>query len=256
MLPYGKGGLNMPDIGKFWDGLKMAWIRRMKESKEIWWKLLELNLLRNNHSLFDLWYGGPNRLKEVSTKLTNRFWAETFKISATMMEEIPFAHPYYFDHLNLFDNNLFASNNTPLRKSEFATHWSKGLVQVGDFMDDSVEPLKILSLNDLNVKYNIKTDFLSYHRIKTAIELGSRRLNHKTYDPYLSCIQTPRQPILFKICNLQRKGCRVFYQTLRARELLLNSTEAAEKKWHSEINMTFSINFWNNCWNLIKKTQK
>ena len=110
----------------------------------------------------------------------------------------------------------------------------------------------MLSLNALNEKYNIKTDFLSYHRIKSAIVIGSKRLNYKTYDPDFSCIKTPRQPILFKICNFQKKGCRVFYQTLRARDLLINSTEAAEKKWQTEINMTFSINFWDKCWNLIK----
>ena len=119
----------MPDISKFWDGLKMAWIRRMKESEEVWWKLLELNLLKINHSLFDIWYSGPDRLKEISTKLTNKFWAETFMISASMMEAIPFAFPYYFYHLNLFDNSIFAINNAPLRKDEFSALWSKGVVQ-------------------------------------------------------------------------------------------------------------------------------
>ena len=44
----------MPGISKFWDGLEMEWIRRMKESEEVWRKHLELKLLKINHSLFDV----------------------------------------------------------------------------------------------------------------------------------------------------------------------------------------------------------
>ena len=33
---------------------------------------------------------------------------------------------------------------------------------------------------------------------------------------------------------------------------MVNSTEVAEKKWQREINATFSIKFWDDCWNLLK----
>ena len=107
-------------------------------------------------------------------------------------------------------------------------------------------------MQDLNDKYNIKLDFLSYHRIKTSIELGSKRLNDKTSNLDLSDLVAPRQPILFKLCNLKKRGCKIFYKTLRARDFTANSTEAAEKKWQNVINMTFSIRFWDDCWNLLR----
>ena len=251
-LPYSKGGLNMPDIGKFWDGLKMAWIRRIQGSKDVWWKILQLNLLQLNHETFDVWYGGPDRLRNISNKLSNRFWAETFKIAGNILEEIPFAHPHLFYHLNILDNDLFATNNVPLRKNEFRILWSKGLIQIAEFFDTNNIPPRLLTLEELNSKHNIKLDFLSYHRIKTAIELGSKRLSHKTTNFDLSDIRAPRQPVLFKVCNLKSVGCKIFYQTLKARDFMMNSTEAAETKWHNSINMTFSIKFWDDCWKLIR----
>ena len=110
-LPYGKGGLNMPDIGKFWDCLKVAWVRKMQVSTDVWWKILQLNLLQINHDVSDIWYAGPNRFRDMSNRLTNTFWAETFQIVANLIDKIPFAYPHFFFHLNLFDNDLFSVRN-------------------------------------------------------------------------------------------------------------------------------------------------
>ena len=99
-LPYGKGGLNMPDIPKFWDSLKLAWLRRMQGTGDVWWKILQLDLLKNNFELLDIWYGGPNRFRDMSAQLSNKFWAEVFKIAGNLMDEIHYAHPFYFFHLS------------------------------------------------------------------------------------------------------------------------------------------------------------
>ena len=251
-LPYSKGGLNMPDIRKFWDSLKMAWLRRMQVSGDVWWKLLQLDLVKNKCGLTDIWYGGPNRFRDMSKQLSNKFWAEIFRIAGTLMNEIPYAYPFYFFHLNLFDNSLFATNEISLSKNEFGTLWGKGIAQIGDFFETNTMPPKLLTLQELNLKYRLNLDFLSYHRIKLAIELGSKRLNYKILGSDLSDIVTPRQPILFKISNLRKKGCKIFYEILRAKDFLMNSTEAAELKWQKEINLTFSVKFWDECWKMIK----
>ena len=123
---------------------------------------------------------------------------------------------------------------------------------MADYFDTRYLPPKMLTLTELNENYDIKLDFLRYHRVKTIIELGSERLNYKILNPDYSDICIPRQPILFKLSNLSKKGCRIFYRTLRARDLLSNSTEAAESKWQKEIKLTFSIKFWDDGWKLIK----
>ena len=67
ILPYEKGGLNMINIGKFWESLKMSWIRRMQTSGDVWWQILQLNLLQLNCDITDLWFGGPNRFFDLRT---------------------------------------------------------------------------------------------------------------------------------------------------------------------------------------------
>ena len=86
MLPYEKGGLNMLNIGKFWESLKMSWIRRMQTSSDVWWQILQLNLLQLNCDITDLCYGGPNRFYDLSTKVS-----ETLKITGNLMAESVFA---------------------------------------------------------------------------------------------------------------------------------------------------------------------
>ena len=122
--------------------------------------------------------------------------------------------------------------------------WRKGIIQVGDFFDTTSMPPKILTLQEINQKYNINLDFLSYHRVRKTIEHGSEKLGHKTFNPELSDAVSPRQPLLFKLSNLQQKGCRVFRHILRVRDFMVNSIEVAERKLQSEINATFSIKFW------------
>ena len=83
--------------------------------------------------MHDIWFGGPTLLKHMARKLTNLFWKEILEIFAIILEEMPFSRPMYFFNFNIFDNNFFSINKTPLKSSEFAVLWGKKLCQVGDF---------------------------------------------------------------------------------------------------------------------------
>ena len=247
-LPYDKGGLNMPDIDSFWSSLKMSWSRRLMDEDCAWQKILKLNLIYENYELSDILYGGPTLLTSISEKLTNVFWKETIKVFALITDEIPFAHPHFFYHLNVFDNQFFSANNVEIPRGDFWMLWQKNITQVGDFFNCEKLPPVLLSLEGLTEKYGIKLDFLSYHRIETCIKQAAKNLNHKIYNENLSDIQCPRLPLLYKLSCLTSKGCGIFYQTLRAREVAGRSTVVSEDKWHSELGTTFSINFWDKIW--------
>ena len=75
-LTLEKGGLNMPDIVKFWASLKLSWSRRLMQNDCLWQKILQLNLLAAGHDLTDIWFGGPSLLKGIALKLDNLFWRE------------------------------------------------------------------------------------------------------------------------------------------------------------------------------------
>ena len=251
-LPYEKGGLNMPNIGIFWDSLKSSWSRRLMTSDGVWKKILELNLLANNDNMADIWFGGPALVGKIGQKMTNEFWKETLKIFAKIMTEMPYSHPHFFYNLNIFNNDFFSVNGSQLDKNEFPVLWDKKIVQVGEFLDMTTNPPTLLSQPALNAKFNLNIDFLSYHRIKTSINQASKNLNHKTYHPDLSDTGSPRIPPLYKISCLQRKGCGIFYQILRVREISKINTAKSESRWHQELGTTFSVQFWDNIWKILR----
>ena len=251
-LPLDKGGLNMPDIEKFWAGLKLSWSRRLMQTDCLWQKILQLNLLAVGHELKDIWFGGPSLVKVIAYKLDNLFWREILSIFANIAEEAHFAHPHFFYHLNLFDNPCFSMNNTEIKRDDFSLLWRKKIIQIGDFFDCSQTPPNLYTLVQFNEKYNLKLNFLNYHRIKTCIINAAKDLNYKTYNPNLSDLDYPRLPLIHKLSCLSNKGCGIFYNTLRARDLARQSTAESEQKWHTELGTVLSVDFWDKIWKLNK----
>ena len=253
-LPCGKGGLKMVDIGKFWDSLKISWSRRITSANNAWYKLLQVDLIQNNFDINDLCYGGPSLLQKMGEKLSNPFWKETLRAFSKIQRKIPYAHPHLFFHLNIFDNDFFAVHETELQRNSFPSLWVNRICQVGDFFNVTASPPKLMCRDEFNDKYGLEIDFLSFHRIRTAIICGSERINHKTYNPDLSDLLTPRQPVLFKLGSIQTKGCGIFYQTLMAEDNFWRNTTEAEAKWSRELGSVYSIQFWDSAWRIINNT--
>ena len=159
MLPIEKGGLNMTDLQNFWTSLKASWSRRLLNSTSVWQDILAQNLRQIGHSIDEIWYGGPSLIKIISEKISNSFWKDILLAWSKLALEIPFAHPHFFFHFNIFENELFSVNGKMLRRSEFAILWRKKLFQVGDYIDEKLIPPKIMTLTELNARYNMNLDF-------------------------------------------------------------------------------------------------
>ena len=253
MLPIDKGGLNLPDLEKFWASLKMSWARRLMKPDCLWQKILSLNLIYIDHNLEEIWFGGPKKLKIISGKLSNLFWKESIEIFSVITNEIQFARPYFFYNFNLFDNSLFSINNIELKSSDYALLWKRKICQVGDFFDCTKTPPELLALNELNEKYSLNLNFLSYHRIKEVIKNGIKKLNYKIFDGGLCDLEYPKLPLMHKLSCLQSKGCRIFYEVLKAREWSELSTADCESRWHTELGTILSVNFWDKIWKMQKQ---
>ena len=182
----------------------------------VWQKVLQLNILSSGFEIADLLYSGPILLKSVGNALSNIFWKETVLAFARICEATPYAQPHLFFHLNFFENALFSSRGIYLDKRDFPELWRKGVTQVGDLFDCNANPPKMLSLQNLRLKYLVSLNFLQYLRLKTIIDLGAKSLNYKTYNDNLSDLQIPRLPLLYKFSCVQVKGCGSLYKTLRA----------------------------------------
>ena len=152
MLPLNLGGLNMPDIGTFWDSLKMSWARRLLATDCVWQKILQLNLLYEGYDMKDILFGGPKLMKIAGESLSNIFWKETISAFSKLCQDLPAAHPHMFCHLNIFHNKLFSGRGIFIEKRDFPELWGKSIVQVGDFFNCQSSPPALLSLDDLNEK--------------------------------------------------------------------------------------------------------
>ena len=252
ILPLELGGLNMPDIGAFWLSLKLSWTRRFMAKNCLWQKILSLNLLYQNHDMFDVWYGGPSLISSIAEKMTNLFWREILTAIAIFSNNVHFAHPYFFYNLNIFDNPLFSINNIELKSSDFLNLWNKKVCQVGDFFKRGETHPVILTLREFNEKYNFNVNFLNYHRIKAIIINAAQKLNNKIFDNNASDIQAPKLPLIHKLSCMQAKGCRVFYTVLKSRDWTGASSVDCENKWQTELGTNFSVDFWNRIWKINK----
>ena len=248
MLPCQKGGLNLPDVTTFWQSLKMSWSRKLMKPNSLWQKILTLNLLYQNLEMKDVWYGGPNLLKNIAANISNKFWSEVINIFAIISEELHFAKPFYFYNFNIFDNNLFSINGMELRSSDFQSLWRKNICQAGDFFHIKNNHPELLSLEQMNQKFSTNLNFLNFHRIKHVINEAAKKLNFKIFDSEQSDLNSPRLPLIHKISCVQKKGCRIFYEVLKAREWSKYSTVEEENKWHSELGVSLSVTFWDKIW--------
>ena len=241
----------MPDIETFWLSLKLTWSRRLMSPSCLWQKILHVNLLFCNHDMVDIWFGGPTLLRKVAGKMSNDFWKEIINTFATITEDLHFSHPYFFYNFNVFDNPLFSKNNMELESSDFQSLWSKKICQVGDFFDRN-QPPRLLSLEQLNIKYDIRLNFLNFHRLTNLIKKAANDLNNKIFDPKISDLQAPFLPLIHKLSSIGTKGGRIFYEALKARDWAKSGTKDYETKWQMKLNTTFSVDFWNKIWQINK----
>ena len=117
----------------------------------------------------DILFGGPKLMKIAAENLSNIFWKETILAFSKLCQDMPAAHPHMFYHLNIFHNKLFSGRGIFIEKYDFPELLSKSVVQVGDFFNCQLSPPALLSLEDLNEKYQVRLNFLRYLRLKVSI---------------------------------------------------------------------------------------
>ena len=85
-------------------------------------------------------------------------------------------------------------------------------------------------------------------RIHNAINSGRLSLNLNL--GLCSWHPEPRQPITIQIASSKKKGCKNFYNILRARQNDRGDPPKHEAKWHTLLGNQLSVTFWDNAWKL------
>ena len=153
-----KGGLNMIDIEKFIYALKSTWVKRLWNNDGAQWaKILDYRVLPCDKLVLL----GPSWHETLNNKVTNPFWKDILLSWSKINENIP------LKTFQDFITDSFWYNFKIGTESFFLPNWYKaGIFCAADIMDSKGIFPKIT----LEKKYNIRINFLEYHRVKLKVE--------------------------------------------------------------------------------------
>ena len=245
--PLKQGGLNMVDVETFWLSLKCSWLRRLLRSNAFWPNILSKNLEKNGYETLDIFIEGPYVLKAIAGKISNEFWKNVLLAAARLVTEACNQYVNDFHLFPVFGNPLFRNNERMLYRKQFK-NIPKNISVVSDFFkekDTAYTTYEIKSLYKLNLHPT------QFNNIINSIQEASNKLvSHKSV-----WHQTPRQSLLVKICTRQVRGCRTFYDILRAKHNKHTTLRKYEIKWNTKLNLSLPVAFWEGVWYLHSSLQ-
>ena len=125
----------------------------------------------------------------------NKLWAETFKSFSKLIEVLPVKGEHIAEYPVFYNLEILVGFKGIFFKSWF----DAGIMCIDDFLSDNA----VMDYNTFVAKYNIKTDYLTYHGIKNAIQNvikkytktnKKRETFHKSFfPPYLRLLLKGKQ---------------------------------------------------------------
>ena len=148
------GGLQYPNIRHVDATMKVSWFKRLYKSNEGWASI------PNFYNMNDIYLYGDLYQKKLLQTVTNVFWRDTIK-SLLLINK----HRVFHGTESLLSTPIWYNS---LVLSGINRHWvEKGLRTIYDLIDDKGV---ILSLKDINSKWNIECNFLLYFKLKEKIK--------------------------------------------------------------------------------------
>ena len=242
-LPINHGGLNMPDISKFWTAFKFSWLRRMLKTNAFWPKLLLQdisNFMTQNLTVSDLLQLGIAKIKDISKNLENTFWKQVLMSTAPLVEGYIFSNPGKIINSPLWYNPLIIRPRI-IKYGDFP-EISNHVNTLADFFYPGTN--EYMQLEDFQERFNCVISEEKYVDIRYTIRLALQKLNLPI--TRLNPAHYPLRPILIDIAMSTTKGCSYYNKLLSLKSVLNNKIQLREIKWHAELGSTFSVFFWNN----------
>ena len=203
----------MINIHHFDKMLKTSWIKKLiTQPNSLWYRLM--TIMYENISQFLNF--GDQWCNKIAQNVHNQFWLDVLKDWQTL---IRIQQPQ--NDCELLRNCIWYNSQVSKNMIFFPDRYKKGIYLVDDITNSDG---KLISIRDLNKKYNINVNILNYYTIKVKIELftskyrlfGSSTLERPTYPFHLDA--------LFK----SKSGCKHYYN-------MFNNAEAQNENPTCEI---------------------
>ena len=178
--PLEKGGLGVPNITDFWNGLKCTWIHRLSQSPDTAkWKKLALRDLQGamgkpNLTCSTMVEESPEAIAEASKKLKNEFWSHIWQ----KLPQLVNAHnrltwePHFLAEKLIWGTSSFLTEaGEPLNAKNFQPKVVKLFRTVGDcVLEMKVNEEKVTQLNS-------QKEIDQFHEILGAIDRHVVKIN-------------------------------------------------------------------------------
>ena len=180
----------MIDIKLFNQALKSAWIKKYLDRENYGkWKLL-FDLELKNFGGEEIFRGNLNK-EDLSKyiKISESFTSEILQIWTDIKYEANISSIEQLKAQNLWQNSLIRVGNRPIHYRSWS---SKGVKTVGHLIKDENN---FLSFSDFTEHYNIKTNFLTFHGMISAVikpyGKETRQTSTTIMAPYTKLLLTP-----------------------------------------------------------------
>ena len=221
---YLDGGLNMLNLHNFVPALKITWLRRFYHNPHTPWAKLARTWIGPYDKVILL---GSNYSKTIARKMDNKFWKEILDSWSTLIERLS-------NHRK--DLSLPIWYNTELSNHFlYCPKWyNAGIISIADLLTSNGD---ILTETDFNTIYNVKTNFLEYHRVIKYIKAFCNKVNDRSHMKPIYHSQT-------QILLRSQKGSKDFYNRLNNKNVKKPTsyyshweqalkTKITEKDWKS-----------------------
>ena len=212
---YQNGGLKMINLDNYIKGLKSTWIRRLLTDNNAAWKKLVSNLF-NSEKLIKT---GSGYIDEIQGTLKNKFWLDVLSAYKEIQNKSLIYNSEDFLSQPLWYNKNIQINN----KSVFYQSWfNKGIIYFNDLLN---EDCSFLTFEEFQHKFMIRTNFITFMGIKTAIIRYMRLFN---MNDLLTPLIGPIIPFNIKIFIFTNKGSKNMYNLLNK----TNVEPTGKHKWN------------------------
>jgi hypothetical protein len=191
-----------------------------------------------NYPLTELLELGACKLAEISRKIENLFWKQVLGTAMPITLGAAFCYPEKIPSSPFFFNPLIIRQR-PVSFRDFP-EISNLVSYVADFFYPGTNNL--MEWNDFCNRYNVIISHEKFIDIRYSLKTAFQTL--KLPQVRLQTAQYPIKPLIIDVATSCTKGCSSYYKLLTKKGNLTNGNMARENKWHTELNLHFSINFW------------
>lgn len=226
---YCDGGLKTPLIYETLLAQKVSWIRRIYTSNTNINNLFKL--YTDKFTMNPIEMGSIYLKKYIIQQIRNPFWRDVIEAWATLLEN----NTELNDQIN--KQFIWANDRIRIEKKPIVfKHYIKANIKfVNDLQDDNG---KFLSVSELTAKFKIKTNFLEYGSIISAIKSSMGQIDNCNVS-----YQMPFIPINLSILYRNKKGCKYFYDILNNKNKNINK-QNYHLKWENDLKRDISNDAW------------